>query len=610
MKTLTIFPVHMKNESYMTKIVVYGFFATMMLSQAAMATTYYVRTDGGTSTQCSGLADAAYPGSGTNQACAFAHPAWALGTSGAAGIMVGGDTLIISAEQYVVGYGMPNNPDGSKDYTYDSTLNAPPAGLSSANKTKIYGKGYDAGCAGTKAQLWGTERVWQVLTVGSNTDVQCLEITDHSACIEDGPKDGSVGGFPVQCVRNTYPHGPWGSVGLNISDGSGNVSLTNVDIHGMALRGIFAYHVGNIDLTNVRVIANGFVGWDSDGDSSDDSYTGTITFTNSKIEWNGCGEKYPLTTSDLSSSSDKHHCWSQDQGGYGDGIGLGDGRPGNWTFINSSVSWNTSDGVDILHGNGTGTVKFLRSKAEGNAGQQFKTSVANSFIENSIIIGNCGFFHGQAFTSTKSSGGGNVAFNDCRANGDTISFDSVTGGQTLRISNSTILSNGNIIILSAGTGCNASTKIYAYNNIIYGGTKFDSGSDLSAFYYAAGAGGNGDGACGSLGITEDYNIVYNATNMSFCTGAHSKCGVDPLLAGTIKQGAVGNFYTTPDYAQQLKLMSTSPAINAANPSITLNGTGDDYLNHARGSTWDIGAYEFAAGGGITLQAPGNLHVVE
>jgi hypothetical protein len=35
------------------------------------ATTYFVRTDGGTSVQCTGTTDAAYPGSGTGQPCAF-----------------------------------------------------------------------------------------------------------------------------------------------------------------------------------------------------------------------------------------------------------------------------------------------------------------------------------------------------------------------------------------------------------------------------------------------------------------------------------------------------------------------------------------------------------
>ena len=44
----------------------------------ASATTYYVRTDGGTATQCNGMADKAYPGSGTNMSCAWNHPFVAL----------------------------------------------------------------------------------------------------------------------------------------------------------------------------------------------------------------------------------------------------------------------------------------------------------------------------------------------------------------------------------------------------------------------------------------------------------------------------------------------------------------------------------------------------
>ena len=50
----------------------------------ASATTYYVRTDGGTASQCNGRADAAYPGSGTNLSCAWDHPFVALPPSNSA----------------------------------------------------------------------------------------------------------------------------------------------------------------------------------------------------------------------------------------------------------------------------------------------------------------------------------------------------------------------------------------------------------------------------------------------------------------------------------------------------------------------------------------------
>lgn len=561
--------------------------------QLSWSATYYVRTDGGDSAQCTGLADAPYPGSGAAQPCAFNHPAWAIGGQGGTQKMAAGDTLILSQEQYMIGYGMPNNPNGSVDWTYDSTLQPIPSGIDASHPTKIYGKGWDTGCAGMKAQLWGTERAWQVLTVGSNTEVQCLEITDHSACIENGPQDGTVDGFPVKCVRDTYPHGPWASNGLLVSDGSGNIHLTQIDIHGLATRGLFATHVGDMNLQNTRIVANGFVGWDSDGPSADDSYTGTVTLDHSKIEWNGCGERYPLTTQDLSTSADKHHCWSQDQGGYGDGIGLGDGAPGNWTFLDSSISWNTSDGVDLVHGDGSSTTKFIRSRAEGNAGNQFKTT-GIAYVENSILIGNCSFFNGQPFTSNKGSDGSTVGFNHCRAMGNTTSFNFPLAGNYARISNSTLLSNGDVmVLLGASAGCSGGNpRVYLYNNIIYGGDQFGGAGDLTALWYT-------ESPCQDSNLVEDYNLIYHSKNNNAgCNGAHDLCGQDPKLAGTIQQDAVN--YSQPNYWQQLKLQPSSPVLGAADLSILLTGSSNDFLNTPRGAAWDLGAYEYTT---ATAAAP-------
>lgn len=69
--------------------------------------TYYVRTDGGTASQCTGLTNAPYPGSGMNQACAWSHPFWGLNSSGAWKIQ-GSDTLMISSGSYRMGIGAPN----------------------------------------------------------------------------------------------------------------------------------------------------------------------------------------------------------------------------------------------------------------------------------------------------------------------------------------------------------------------------------------------------------------------------------------------------------------------------------------------------------------------
>ena len=57
-----------------------GFF--LFFVAPSYSATYYVRTDGGSATQCTGLADAPYPGTGTGSSCAFSHPFWAIAPQG------------------------------------------------------------------------------------------------------------------------------------------------------------------------------------------------------------------------------------------------------------------------------------------------------------------------------------------------------------------------------------------------------------------------------------------------------------------------------------------------------------------------------------------------
>ena len=80
-------------------------FASPSSSQSG-GTVYYVRPDGGSADQCTGLVDAAYPRSGTSQPCAWDHPFRALPPGGTPRI-VGGDTLIIGAGYDMVGCGKP-----------------------------------------------------------------------------------------------------------------------------------------------------------------------------------------------------------------------------------------------------------------------------------------------------------------------------------------------------------------------------------------------------------------------------------------------------------------------------------------------------------------------
>ncbi len=537
----------------------------LLFPAQAYSATYYVRTDGGTSTQCTGNTDAAYPGSGTAQACAFNHPFWVLSAAGSPNKMVGGDTLIIGPGQYQMGFGAPNTPSCSQYYPWDCRMRVVPSGTAAA-PTRILGKGWDSGCA-SKPQLWGTERAATIFDLrgSSNVQIQCLDITDHSSCMDGGPDIQNV------CNRNTYPYGPWALVGITASD-STNVLLKNVKIHGLRT-GILAGRVGGWTLDHTDIIANSFVGWDGDIGATTSSNTGSVAFKHSKVMWNGCGETYP--------GLQPHHCYSQDQGGYGDGLGTNT-TGGDWIFDHVDFSYNVSDGLDLLYHNGNGSISITHSRFEGNAGNQVKVA-ASTKIVNSKLIGDCAFFKDKSFTSLTGVAFNLIAFNNCRAGGNTMAV-AYHPNMSVSIYNSTVTGNGDVLIQSSGSNCTGTEKIISRNNMFIGGPEFhNGGTDKSDLYYAAGAGGNGDGACGQIGFDSATDAVWNTKNhTSDCNGNTSLC-VDPKIVGPLTYSGEN---------QNVALQSTSPAIKKATVISSLPAT--DFNDYPRGSQWDIGALEYGS----------------
>ena len=518
---------------------------TPVLSAVTQGATYYVRTDGGSAEQCTGLVNAPYPGSGTNQPCAWDHPFRALPPGGTPRIS-GGDTLIIGPGSYRMGYGAPEtsvNCDAGG--AFDCLMPPIPGGPDPAHRTRILGAGWNTGCA-SPPELWGAERPWFIvnLTDSSNVELACLEITDHSGCVES-----HSGG--LACQRDTAPYGDWASYGLYAED-SANVYLHDLDIHGLAAGGVHAGRITDWTVERVRVAGNGSVGWDGDlWDAFGDSNSGTLTFRHLTVEWNGCGETYP--------GEQPTGCWAQSAGGYGDGFATGESG-GHWIVEDSVIRYNTSDGLDFLYIRAPGSsIEIRRTLVEGNAGNQIKNARGPFLLENSIIVGNCGFFDGQPFTY-------NV--DNCRALGDALALG-LTPGDHVTVTNNTFTSEGDCLVTAECYGtCNGSEQVLLRNNIFQGQVDFLQPFENTCLVYQE--------TFPADPFDVDYSIINNVKD-NLCPGAHHQCGVAPRLVNT----SVDAF--------DAHLLQDSPAIDAGTTSgAPLN----DFVGHARDALPDIGAYEW------------------
>lgn len=558
-------------EILMKNIFVCILFVAAMLSQAAMATTYYVRTDGGTSTQCTGLADVAYPGSGTNQACAFNHLYWLLPPSGSS-LLKGGDTVIIGQGQYRIGPGEPNSKNCVSIQCSPQVI---PSGPSASNPTKIYGKGWDTR-TGTKPVLWGSERAPHILNLGTNSNIEIrwLDITDHSSCLYESPDSAK------RCNRTTEPFGDYADRGI-VAAGGGNVFIKDLDIHGLA---IYAFEVGGVSnwtLEDVNMVGNGYGGWNGDI-GSNSSTSGLMTFRRVNVKWNGCGEKYP----------DKNiwGCFSQSQGGYGDGLGTGS-TGGDWLFEEVDFSHNTSDGLDLLYHTLGGSVVIKRSRFEGSTGNQIKVA-GNFTMENSIVVGDCDYFVGKSFTETQ---GG--TFDYCRAGGNAV-VPCLRSGTNFVLINSTVIGNGGSLIMNAGnsSGCVGTEKMIVRNSIFHGLTAYGDNNPVLFNYNA------GSGACGGIPIDSAHNIIYNVREGGLCSELYDVLCSNPLFVGPLS-GDIWN----------MNIQSGSPAIGKSNllKGTTVFGSivipSVDVLNKERPlNTITWGAYEFQT---ASILPPINIRII-
>lgn len=516
------------------------------------ATTYYVRTDGGTPAQCNGTANNPYSAASA-PSCAWSTPNYALplgkGTTTPQRIK-GGDTLSIGPGTYKIGAGAPGSEGCYANAPYDCFSKPVPSGTSTA-RTRIVGTNSTTVCASPPKLVGVGADLYAVLNLEGSSDVEvsCLEITDDSQCIKAHNHFGTARGETSRCGTSDN-YAQYGIVSRN----SSNVQLTALNIHGLAVNGIRAGKLTNWTLDGVKLVANGWAGWDGDiapGDQTASSNSGNIIFRKGEIAWNGCGER-------LDSVLTKFGCWAQENGGYGDGLGTGR-TGGNWLFEDMNIHHNTSDGLDLLYMNGTGNVTVRRVRSQGNAGNQIKVA-GTSLIENSIAISNCAFF--ATFPTSNLTGGEN-----CRAMGNALSVNLIDNS-VATVRHNTVTGEGDCQLITVGG--NILAKVLVQNNAFLGDTEWQSrsyGPELSCGHYAESS---------VASVVFENNLFWNVKNNQCPSG--SICGKDPRLTRT----AYESYDATP--------MAGSPLIDSA---ITLPAVITDFFNRVRlfGPKPDIGAIE-------------------
>jgi hypothetical protein len=275
-------------------------------------------------------------------------------------------------------------------------------------------------------------------------------------------------------------------------------------------------------------------------------------FRNLKVEWNGCGETWP--------GKNPSGCWAQTAGGYGDGLGTA-ATQGKWIFEDSAFLFNTSDGLDLLYARAGSSIEIRRTLAMGNAGNQIKTN-GPALVENSIIVGNCGYFEGRPFS---------FHVDPCRAAGNALSLN-LRRGDRVTVTNNTLASQGDCLVLAECDGaCDGSESVWMRNNIFLGYADFLDPSERTCLMYQE---------TFPVGpFDADYSLIHHVKHDA-CPGANDICRIPPGLTNPTLD------------AFDAHLRPDSPAIDVG----TSDGApANDYDGRERDERPDIGAYEWRRG---------------
>jgi hypothetical protein len=578
-------------------------------------TTWYIRPDGGTNIQCTGKTNAAYPGSGSAQACAFNHPYWMIASNGTAWAhFSGGDTIQFvntsgSSDTYYMGeknggLGFDWNGNGLSSICpapnsgggdgASCILPAPPSGTATQH-TRILGQ--NAGnCHDSNHThlvnptiLSGINTVFAVLDTRATNyvDISCIEITQPDTCT-NAVATG-------QCGTNAN-NVKYGGLILNYGPGSqgpSNLTLTDFAVVGTSGSGFLGSKLNKtssdvFSATDVYLIGNGEAGWNGDSGGCDTSCesVGSMNLSHVMIDWNGCVAVKPYDMTKPDTQNAFNYCYDDSTEGYGDGFVQV--AAGNLTMNvdHSFFRWNTQDGFDSLHLSDdvktSPAIHISDSWSEGNEGQTFKLGAgsASSGINN-VSISNCRVLATASNFPLNPTGWNTGVSDTCRAAGDQWAFQ-LNNGTAITLENNTSVGYGttmyDVECAALAPNCAANGATFIFRNNISKGYP-DPGDDnrlASGIYLGAG------NVFANSGSAIDHNLW--STMNTGCPdgsvdGGYEKiytCG-DPDLVGESNINAINPNIT-----------SSSPAINSG---IAISGITTDYNGNTRANPPAIGAIE-------------------
>jgi hypothetical protein len=597
-------------------------FLSLIIAPAAFAyNTWYIRTDGGTryssnvtTGQCDGLADVAYPGSGTNQHCAFNdfRYLWA-DNSGVpnAWVISGGDTVIVRGCHALGSQENPSDPDCRLGYDNPTSGNPPnswcgygnasytcynppiPAGTPSQH-TRILGENYAAcnpgGAVNPETYTKNLTQLFAGFSLGyalnltntSYVDVQCLEITTHNgACDSIGyPR------YPRGCNTST-PVDDYGNSGILTSSTTANVSFQDISIHGFNSCGMYGPIGGPISMTRVFVGFNAFAGWNfDDGHSTPDAPGSSINANHVYMIGNGCQEEYPI-----SHPFPAMVCYDTNSQGFGDSWSGQNTTLDSFSCNDCQDNYNTKDAFIGPH-TWVSNLSITNSVAIGNMGQSWKwggyTSPNNTTFTNNLTVGNC-------MRMSQPMPGAPSTYNMylsgfCRAAGNVVASDIPAGSTWLIANNTWVTSQPTVFDIACPAGNDPSTglpfvcpsTVNVTNNIFLGyvdPTNIYGPGVVPGLFYIENS---------SINVVSSHNVEYGMRNDDCPTGGAGNICLDPLLVNEPSQtwtseSMLDNFNFT--------ISNNSPAIGAG---VAIPGLPTDYDGNPWKNPPSIGALEYGS----------------